>query len=237
MRMEKSRLVTGKNNILNSHFFEEGIYAEILPLPGSTFGGKNYKRMGKNIDLALLPIKYHIEEAKKYLPEDAEIIIHGRSYGATLAAALSHKYKNLVDKIVLVGLATPRQDIIEAVAAEIHKYEELGKQGLTERFDQDWDWTNWFHGLVKQVRWYDSNKLATMFGGTKALILIGENDFQVSSIEREMYADFALKYPNVKFHLLPSSDHDATKTKYGSNRLSRIGVYANSLAFQFIFDK
>lgn len=226
----------GKRQILNHPHFKEGIYAEILPLIGSTFGGPDYQSLGKNIDILLKPFVNHIKEVRRLLPPDAEIIIHGRSYGASLAAALSHKYPKLVDKLILVGLATPEKSIVAEVEKVIREQEELGRQGLGERIDQDWNWTAWYTHLLSQVTWWNTEKLKDQaFGGAQALILVGARDFQVTETESILYADMALKTRNVRFHLIPGAEHDATKTRYDNNRLARMGVYGNSLALDFIW--
>lgn len=233
----ESKAGYGKRQILNHPNFKEGIYAEILPLIGSTFGGPDYKGLGKNIDVLLKPFVQHIKEVRKHLPPDAEIIIHGRSYGASLAAALSHKHPKLVDKLILVGLATPEKSIVAEVEKVIREKEELGKQGLGERIDQDWNWTAWYTQLLSQVNWWNTEKLKGLaFGGAETLILVGARDYQVTETESILYADMALKTRNVRFHLIPGAEHDATKTRYDSNRLARMGVYGNSLALDFIWN-
>ena len=119
---------------------------------------------------------------------------------------------------------------------KISEVEEAGKRGEGEPFDQNWDWTHWFNKIIVQSKWFDTNKLKTLFGGTKTLILIGETDFQVTPEERIIYGDMALKYPNVDMRIVPAIDHDASKTKQNSNKLSRMGVYGTMLGLDFIYN-
>lgn len=227
----------GKRTITNNKDFESGAYVEILPLPGSTYGGKHYKAMGKSPDKALInPIKRHIEEAKKYLPEDAEIIIHGRSYGATTAAALAHKNPGLVDKLILVGVAAPEKNVVKEVFRKIAEEEEKGKRGEAPKFEQDWEWINWYTDLVKQINWWEADKLKLAFGGAKTVIITGQNDFQITEKEAMMYADLDLKFDNVHYRAIPGIEHDASKTKQNSNLRSRMGVLGTMYGIRLIYD-
>lgn len=229
----------GKTQVTKNQSYQEGAYVEILPLPGSTYGGLSRASLGKSVDKALLmPLKKHIEEARRLLPEDAEIIIHGRSYGATTAAALSKKFPGLIDKLVLVGLAAPRADIVKEVFEEIRKEEKLGLEGKGPRFDQDWEWTNWFTSILQQVNWWEVSKQKNLaFGGAKTLIMIGMKDNQISEKEAIIYADFDLKFENVDFRVIPGIGHDASKTKQDSNAKARMGTLGTIYSFRHIFDE
>ena len=224
----------GKKQILAHPSFREGIYSEILPLMGSSFGGPNFREV-KKLEEVLRPIVEHIREARRFLPSDAEIIVHGRSYGASLAASLAHRHPGLVNKLILVGLATPEKSIIAENMAIMRAKEEESRQGIGEKLVLNWDWMLWFDHMLMQDKWYEYSRAKQVFGGAKTLILIGEADWQVSATERVNYADMSLKFANVSFALIPSTPHDATNTRNGSNRISRMGVLANTYAFDLIF--
>ena len=216
---EKARSLA-QEEIAKHNFPLEDVYIEILPLTGSTFGGTPHERV-KNMKIYTRPITEHIKEVKKINP-NIVVAGHGRSYGSTTLAAISHRNPGLFDKLTLVALGLTSSDNIKKNTESMKEHDETDSNLVL-----DWAWLKWADRILMQEQWWKLKAGQKAFGGARTLIYVGERDWQVNRPERRSYHQMAFDNPNVRFEIVPDLEHDATSTNTKQNTIARVAIIKN----------
>ena len=132
--------------------------------------------------------------------EKLPLVIISRSASAGLLMSLVKEYPTLVDGIILIGpthadLSVGYNSSMAAFLFKIFKGEMIGNFSAI----------TWIDRIYKQMTWQND---PDPFHGIPSLVLVGSEDVEVSSEARQWFQEMANKYHNVRFNLMPGSDHD-----------------------------
>ena len=184
--------------IKNKGVLPAEIYTKVMDLVNSGKGPRSDENNFATLEDFAKRMADHLRTVKDrtQLP----LVIIARSASAGLLLSVVQKYPDLVDGIILIGPTHADLDIgykssMAAFLFKLHKREMVG----------NFPAITWIDKMYHQMTWQND---PDPFHGIPTLVLVGSVDTEVSPEARQWFQEMAKKYRNVRFHIMPNSDHD-----------------------------
>jgi pimeloyl-ACP methyl ester carboxylesterase len=169
------------------------------------------------------PLVDRLRQVRAQLPAGAKIVLQGRSFGASLAAEIGHRYPELVDRLVLVSPSLPERASFDYSVERIRLFDNHSKTNFA--------WVAWCGELLDQMTWHRPER---PFHHVPTYILGGELDNERTPREHELFAHWSTSTTNIKYVLFDKQGHDVTGVNGNNKSEKRRGAQAFASVLQFI---